>query len=73
MSTDEEKFKIKLKKCKSLQDYRDLVKEYNIKEEGFTAESRERMLLKVVRNRRHIYKIYPSPSNRIYHLHKLPH
>ena len=55
MSIDEEKFKIKLKKCKSLQDYRDLVKEYNIKEEGFTAESRERMLLKVVRNRRHIY------------------
>ena len=30
MSVDEEKFKIKLKKCKSLQDYRDLAEEYNI-------------------------------------------
>jgi hypothetical protein len=51
MSDDKKKFKIKLKKCKSLQDYRELVKEYNIQEEDFTAESRERMLLKVVRNR----------------------
>jgi hypothetical protein len=51
MSTNEEKFKIKLKKCKSLQDYCDLVKEYNIQQEDFSAEYKERMLLKVVRNR----------------------
>ena len=51
MSIDEEKFKIELKKCKSLQDYRELVKEYNIQEEDFSQEYKERMLLKVVRNR----------------------
>ena len=30
MSIKENQFKIKLKKCKSLQDYRDLAEEYNI-------------------------------------------
>jgi len=54
MSTDEKKFKIELKKCKSLDDYRDLVKEYNLQEEDFTGDYRERMLLKV-RNRRKYY------------------
>ena len=51
MSVDEEKFKIKLKKCKSLQDYRDLAEEYNIKGEKLSPEYRERILLKVARNR----------------------
>ena len=32
MSIKENHFKIKLKKCKSLQDYRDLAEEYNIKD-----------------------------------------
>ena len=50
MPIDEEKFKIKLKKCKSLKDYRNLAKEYNIQEEDFSPEYKERMLLKVARN-----------------------
>ena len=51
MSIDEEKFKIKLKKCKSLQDYSDLAEEYNIEQEYFSLEHRERMLLKIARQR----------------------
>ena len=51
MSTNEEKFKIKLKKCKSFQDYRDLVREYNIEEEDFSPEYKEKIWLKVIRNR----------------------
>ena len=50
MSTNEEKFKIKLKKCKSLQDYRNLAEEFNIEKEDFSPEYKERMLLKVARN-----------------------
>ena len=50
MSTNEEKFKIKLKKCKTLEDYRNLAKEYNIQQEDFSPEYKERILLKVARN-----------------------
>jgi len=51
MFVDKKKFKIKLKKCKSLQDYRDLAEEYNIKEE-LTSEDRERKFHRMLQRHR---------------------
>jgi len=58
MLSKEEEFKIKLKKCKSLNDYRLLAEEYNIDKTQFTAEYRERILRKAIRKRNNLSKFF---------------
>ena len=48
MPTKNKEFKIKLKKCKSLDDYRNLAEEYNIQEK-LTPEERKRKFQTMLR------------------------
>ena len=57
MSIKENQFKIKLKKCKSLQDYRDLAEEYNIqnaKDWQICPKYRDHVIRKSIRNRNNL-------------------
>lgn len=47
MSAKDKEFKIKLKKCKSLQDYRDLEEEYNMQQHKTSTD----YIRKIIRNR----------------------
>ena len=55
MSIEENQFKIKLKKCKSLQDYRDLEEEYNMQQHKTSTD----YIRKIIRNS----KINPTRSS----------
>ena len=52
MSARKEEFKIKLKNCKSLQDYRQLAEEYNMEVERSCPKYREHIIRKAIRERR---------------------
>lgn len=57
MSIKENQFKIKLKKCKSLQDYRDLAEEYNIQNAQdcqICPKYREHIVRQSIRNRNNL-------------------
>ena len=54
MPTKNKEFKIKLKKCKSLDDYRNLAEEYNIQIE-MPPEERKRKFQTILRKYREIY------------------
>ena len=58
MPTKDKEFNIKLKKCKSLEDYRNLAEEYNIDKNQFTAEYRERIVRKAMRSKKNLSKFF---------------
>ena len=49
MLAKDKQFKIKLKKCKSLQDYRDLAEEYKIKDDSFTTKYSLSRMIEIMR------------------------
>ena len=53
MPTKNKEFKIKLKKCKSLEDYRNLAEEYNIQDKP-TSEERKQKFQTILRKYREI-------------------
>ena len=56
MPTRNKEFKIKLKKCKSLEDYRKLAEEYNIQDK-LTPEDRERKFHRILRKYHELIKL----------------
>jgi hypothetical protein len=53
-----EEFKIKLKNCKSLEDYRLLAEEYNIQDERSCSKYRAYILRKIIREGRQNLQVF---------------
>jgi hypothetical protein len=58
MLSTKEKFKLKLKNCKSLQDYRDLAEEYNVQDYEGCPKYREHIIRKRIRENRNNLQVF---------------